>query len=64
MCGTTATRAGPLPVPVVEDDVFVGRGAAILGAIRVGKGAVIGANAVVLKDVAPGVRVGAVTRWL
>lgn len=40
--------------PVIEDDVTVGAGARILGPIRVGRGAVIGANAVVLTDVAPG----------
>ncbi len=40
--------------PVIEDDVMVGAGARILGPIRVGKGAIIGANAVVLHDVPPG----------
>jgi serine O-acetyltransferase len=40
--------------PVIEDDVVVGCGARILGPIRVGKGAFIGANAVVLADVPPG----------
>lgn len=37
--------------PVVEDDVLVGCGARILGPVRVGARAVIGANAVVLDDV-------------
>lgn len=40
--------------PVIEDDVVVGCGARILGPIRIGKGAFIGANAVVLSDVPPG----------
>jgi serine O-acetyltransferase len=40
--------------PVIEDDVTIGAGARILGPIRVGKGAVIGANAVVVRDVPPG----------
>ena len=41
--------------PTLEDSVIVGSGAQILGPITVGAGARIGANAVVLKDVAPGV---------
>lgn len=41
-------------VPIIEDDVQIGVGAKILGPIRVGRGAVIGANAVVLHDVPPG----------
>jgi serine O-acetyltransferase len=40
--------------PVIENDVLVGSGARILGPIRIGAGAVIGANAVVLCDVPPG----------
>lgn len=41
-------------VPVIEDDVNIGAGAAVLGPITVGKGAIIGANAVVVKDVPAG----------
>lgn len=37
--------------PTVEDDVMIGAGAKILGPITIGKGAKIGANAVVVKDV-------------
>jgi serine acetyltransferase/thymidylate kinase len=37
--------------PVIEDGVYIGAGAKVLGAIRVGRGAVIGANAVVTRDV-------------
>lgn len=40
--------------PIIEDDVMVGAGARILGPIRIGAGAIIGANAVVLHDVPPG----------
>ena len=40
--------------PTIGDDVIVSLGAAILGPITVGKGARIGANAVVTKDVADG----------
>lgn len=39
--------------PTVEDDVVIGAGAKILGPINIGKGAKIGANSVVLKDVPP-----------
>jgi serine O-acetyltransferase len=45
--------------PVIEDDVVVGVGARILGPVRIGARAVIGANAVVLQDVpADGLAVG------
>ena len=37
--------------PTVGDDVVIGAGAKILGPINIGKGAKIGANSVVLKDV-------------
>ena len=37
--------------PTIEDNVFIGSGAKILGNITIGKNAKIGANAVVLKDV-------------
>jgi serine O-acetyltransferase len=40
--------------PVLGDDVFVGAGARILGAVRVGSRVKIGANAVVIKDVPDG----------
>ena len=39
--------------PTIEDDVWVGAGARILGPITVGARSKIGANAVVLKDVPP-----------
>ena len=41
-------------VPVIEADVKVGVGAKILGPVRVGRGATIGANAVVVHDVPAG----------
>ena len=37
--------------PTVSDDVIIGSGAHILGPITIGKGARIGANTVILKDV-------------
>jgi len=39
--------------PVVERGVMIGAGAKILGPVRIGHHSVIGANAVVLKDVPP-----------
>jgi serine O-acetyltransferase len=47
-------RSGRDGAPVIEDEVLIGAGAKILGPIRIGAGAKIGANAVVLHDVAPG----------
>ena len=44
----------------IGENVWVGRGAAVLAGVRIGDGAVIGANAVVTHDVPPGVRVGGV----
>ena len=38
-------------VPVIEDNVSIGAGAKILGALRIGHGATVGANAVVTRDV-------------
>jgi len=51
---TIGGRSGHVAVPVIEDDVEIGAGACVLGPIRVGQGAKIGANAVVLNDIPPG----------
>lgn len=40
--------------PTLGNEVMVGAGAKVLGAINIGDGAKIGANAVVVKDVPPG----------
>jgi serine O-acetyltransferase len=40
--------------PTIEDDVVIGAGAAVLGPFAVGRGARIGANAVVLREVPAG----------
>jgi acetyltransferase EpsM len=42
---------------VVEDDAFLGVGAVVLPGRRIGRGAVVGAGAVVVRDVAPGTTV-------
>lgn len=54
-----ANRGERAGVPSIGDRVFVGPGAVVFGAIRVGDDAAIGANCVVTKDVpASGVVVG------
>ena len=53
-------RSGIWEVPVIEDDVQIGVGAKVLGPVRVGRGAIVGANAVVLHDVPPGAVVGGI----
>ena len=40
--------------PCIEDNVFIGAGARVLGGIRIGKGSSIGANAVVINDLPVG----------
>jgi serine O-acetyltransferase len=52
---TIGTRGnGATGVPVIGDGVYFGTGCRVLGAIRVGANAAIGANAVVLQDVPDG----------
>ncbi len=46
--------------PNFGDNVYIGPGAKVIGRINIGDGAVIGANAVVCKDVPPGATVGGV----
>jgi serine O-acetyltransferase len=45
---------GKDPAATIEDDVYIGAGAKVVGQITLGAGCQIGANAVVLKDVPPG----------
>jgi galactoside O-acetyltransferase len=40
-------------ISIIEDDVWIGRNVIILPGIRIGKGSIIGAGAVVTKDVLP-----------
>jgi serine O-acetyltransferase len=54
---TIGLRAGDVQGPVLEAGVSVGTGAKVIGPVRVGQGATIGANAVVVDDVAPGTTV-------
>jgi acetyltransferase-like isoleucine patch superfamily enzyme len=45
---------------IIEENVSIGSGAIIMGGIRIGKGALIGAGAVVTKDVEPDTTVAGV----
>jgi serine O-acetyltransferase len=54
---TIGLRAGDYRGAVIERDVSIGTGAKVIGNVRVGEGATIGANAVVVDDVPPGVTV-------
>jgi serine O-acetyltransferase len=51
---TIGNREDGGPVPVLEDDVELGAYAQVLGGVRVGRGAKVGAMSVVLVDVPPG----------
>jgi serine O-acetyltransferase len=51
---TIGNREDDGPAPVLEDDVELGAYAQVLGGIRVGRGAKVGAMSVVLVDVPPG----------
>lgn len=55
--GGTSLERGKKRHPTLEDGVIVGAGAKVLGAFTVGKGARVGANAVVLSAVEPGTSV-------
>jgi len=54
MGNNTIGTASDNGCPVIEDGVTVGCGARVLGPIRVGAGAIIGANSVVIHDVPAG----------
>ena len=51
---TIGNREDDGPAPILEDDVELGAYAQVLGGIRVGRGAKVGAMSVVLIDVPPG----------
>lgn len=48
---------GESVAPVIGNDVYIGAGARVLGDVRIGDGVTIGANAVVTRDIPPGVTV-------
>jgi serine O-acetyltransferase len=54
---TIGLRAGDVRGAVIERDVSIGTGAKVIGPVRIGAEARIGANAVVVHDVEPGVTV-------
>lgn len=54
--GSVTLGLGPVPgVPRLGRDVTLMPGAKVLGGVRVGDGVIVGANAVVTKDVPPGI---------
>jgi serine O-acetyltransferase len=54
---TIGLRAGNYQGATIERDVSIGTGAKIIGPVRIGEGATIGANAVVVDDVPAGATV-------
>lgn len=54
---TVGLRAGDVVGPTVGSHVQIGTGAKLVGRIEIGEGATVGANAVVVADVAPGTTV-------
>ena len=51
---TIGNRTEGGPVPVIADDVEFGAYAQVLGGVKIGHGAKIGAMSVVLRDIPPG----------
>jgi serine acetyltransferase len=54
---TVGTADDSPQYPILEDEVVIGANAVVIGPIRVGRGATVGAGAVVVKDVPPGATV-------
>ena len=54
---TIGRRGADIRGPTIESNVLIGTGAKLIGPVRVGSGATIGANAVVISDVPPGATV-------
>ena len=51
---TIGLRAGDVRGATIERDVSIGTGAKVIGPVRIGEGATVGANAVVVDDVPAG----------
>ncbi|WP_298040057.1 serine acetyltransferase [uncultured Microbacterium sp.] len=58
---TLGNRIASTDCPTIEDDVEIGVGAVIIGAVTIGRGARIGPNAVVFRDVPAGATVASPT---
>jgi serine O-acetyltransferase len=54
---TIGLRAGDYQGPTIERNVSIGTGAKVIGAVRIGEGATVAANAVVVDDVPAGATV-------
>jgi serine O-acetyltransferase len=59
-CVNIGATNGSSDAPIIGDNVFIGTGAKIIGKVKIGNDACIGAGAVVVKDVPSGVTVGGV----
>lgn len=55
-----ARESHPKDRPVIEDGANIGAGVVIIGAVKIGRGATVGANAVVTRDVPVGATVGGI----
>ncbi|MDN5853242.1 MAG: serine acetyltransferase, partial [Actinomycetia bacterium] len=54
---TIGNRRSDTDCPTIEDDVEFGAGATVIGSVRIGRGARLGANVVVIEDVPAGATV-------